>query len=134
MSDIYFLKNDQSSIDFEVQVGTIGNVGTVAKKFRAGNSGVQIVGTSSSSNGGDIETTNLGISLDLIGSVLVVTTGIILGKKDDLNQAFENLFMAVTLTGGLDGKQVYKINDTEKSKFEDTRSIVAAKAIKLQGH
>lgn len=131
MSNIYFLRNDQSPVDFNVQVGTIGNVGAVAKKLRTGGN-VEIVGSSTPQSSGNIAKTELGFSSDLIGSVLVVVVSVKLGKKDNLNQAFENLFMAVTLNGGLDGEQTYKITDAEKTKFEDTKSIVATKAIKLQ--
>jgi hypothetical protein len=133
MSSIYFLRNDGSQVDFEVTVGTIGNAGTVAKKFRPGDSGVVIVGSSTPESNGNISRTPLGVSADLISSVLVIQTVILLGKNDDLDRAFDNLFMSVTLNGGLDGEQTFKITDADKSKFEPPKSIVVVKAIKFQG-
>jgi hypothetical protein len=134
MSSIYFLKTDQSQITVRVGVGTIGNAGTVAKKFRPGDSGVVDVASSTPESSGNIPDTSLGASADLLGSVLVVITAIKLGENDNLDQAFENLFMSITLNGGLDGEQTFKIGDSDKSKFVDTKSIVASKAIKFQSN
>ena len=114
-----------------MQVGTIGNAGTVIKRWRSGGSN-QGYPSSNPENNGSITGCDLGVSTELIGSTIVITTGILLGQNDNLDQAFQNLSIKITLRGGLDGDQTYKIGDTEKSKFPDNKSIVAAKAIKLQ--
>lgn len=133
MSNIYYLKNDQSQINFKIEVGTRGNAGTVAKKWRSGGS-VEFIAKSMPTDNGNIPVTSLGISSELIASNLVIDTGILLDgfSDDEMDQEFSNLFMKVTLYGGLDGEQYFNIDDKEKKEFKDQKLIVITKSIKLQ--
>ena len=130
MNAIYYLKNDKSKITFEVQVGTIGNAVTVPTIRRTGGSIIDL--QSSIDGSGSIPKSPMGISADLLNSALVVTTMVLFGKADDLDQALNNLSMTVTLHGGLDGDQSYNIVNAEKSAFIDHRCILATKVIKLK--
>jgi hypothetical protein len=132
MSNIYHLVSNGNDINLQVRVGTIGNASTVATRHRAGGS-FEEVAKSTKSAAGNIPQKKIGISSELIGSTLVVDTAILLDgiPKEQLDQTFENLFLRVTLFGGLDGEQFFDIVPSEKKQFMEKRLIVASKAIKL---
>jgi len=132
MSNIYHLISNGNDIELQVRVGTIGNASTIATRHRAGGS-FEEVAKSGKTAAGNIPRKKIGISSDLIGSTLVVDTAILLDgvPKDQLDQAFENLFLRVTLFGGIDGEQFYEIVPSEKKQFMEKKLIVATKAIKL---
>jgi hypothetical protein len=130
MSNIYYLKNSNDPISFSVQIGTIGNPAIVASIKRTGNTYVKVPAV----QGVDfnIPNTALGASADLIGSVLLITSMIAFTATDDLEQAFANLSITITLTGGLDGPQNFVLLDADKTEFANTNSIVASQVVKLQ--
>ena len=132
MSNTYHLRNNDSEIRIRVQVGTIGNASSIATKRRSGGSFEEIA-KSAKTAAGNIPTKKVGISNELIGATIVVDEAILLEgvPKNQLDQAFENLFVRVTLFGGLDGEQFYDITTSEKKQFMEKRLIVASKAIKL---
>ena len=133
MSNSYHLRNDNSEIGIKVKVGTIGNAVSRATRFRSGGSFEDVAKSAKSDASGAISTTKIGISNELIGATIVVDVAILLEgvPKNQLDQAFENLFVRVTLFGGLDVEQFYDITTIEKKQFMDKRLIVASKAIKL---
>jgi hypothetical protein len=131
MSNIYYLRNNQDPISFAVQIGTIGNPATNVTLRRSGNS-IKNIPVTPNPQTFDIPNTPLGISADIVGATLVVTVLISFSGQDDLDQAFANLFMSVTLSGGLDGTQSYSLLSTEKTLYASKKIIVAVKAIKLQ--
>jgi hypothetical protein len=132
MSNSYHLKNDNSDISVRVKVGTIGNASTIVTKHRSGGT-FEEVAASANTAAGNIPKKQIGVSAELISSTLVTDVAILLDgvPKNQLDQAFENLFVRVTLFGGLDGEQFYDIGPNEKKQFMDKRLIVASKAIKL---
>jgi hypothetical protein len=131
MSNIYYLRNSQDPISFSVKVGTIGNPATSVALRRSGNS-VKIIPVTPDPQTFNIPDTALGASADIAGATLVVTMVISFSSQDDLDQALANLFMSVTLSGGLDGTQSYTLLSTEKTLYASKKIIVAMKAIKLQ--
>lgn len=131
MSNIYYLRNNQDPISFSVKIGTIGNPATNVTLRRSGNS-VKNIPVTPDPQTFNIPNTALGISADIVGATLVVTVLISFSGQDDLNQAFANLFLSVTLSGGLDGTQSYTLLSTEKTLYASKKIIVAVKAIKLQ--
>ncbi len=131
MSNIYYLRNNQDPISFSVQIGTIGNPATSVTLRRSGNS-VKPITVIPDPQTFNIPNTALGVSTDIVGATLVVTVLISFSGQDDLDQAFANLFLSVTLNGGLDGTQSYTLLSTEKTLYDSKKIIVAVKAIKLQ--
>lgn len=132
MSNSYHLRNDNSEISLKVKVGTIGNASTIATKNRSGGSFEEVAASPATANG-NISKKKIGISSDLLGSTIVVDVAILLDgvPKNQLDQAFENLFVRVTFFGGLDGEQFYDIGPNEKKQFMDKTLIIASKAIKM---
>lgn len=132
MSNIYHLLNDDSEISIAVKVGTIGNASTVVTKHRVGGSFVVVI-KSGKTAAGNIPKKKIGPASELVSSVLVVDTAILLDgvPENELDQAFENLFMRVSFFGGIDGEQFYDVVPSEKKQFMDKRLIVATKAIKM---
>ncbi len=132
MSNIYHLISNANDIAIQVKVGTIGNPSSIVTKHRVGGS-FEEVARSAKNAAGNIPRKKIGIASDLIGSTLVVDTAILLDgvPKEQLDQAFENLFLRVTLFGGLDGEQFYDIAPSEKKQFMEKKLIVTSKAIKL---
>ena len=132
MSNSYHLRNDNSEISLKVKVGTIGNASTIATKNRSGGSFEEVAASPATANG-NISKKKIGISSDLLGSTIVVDIAILLDgvPKNQLDQAFENLFVRVTFFGGLDGEQFYDIGPNEKKQFMDKTLIIASKAIKM---
>ncbi len=132
MSNIYHLLNNANDISLQVKVGTIGNPSTIATKHRVGGS-FEEVARSAKNAAGNVAKKKIGVSSELIGSTLVIDTAILLDgvPANQLDQAFENLFLRVTLFGGLDGEQFYDIAPSEKKQFMDKKLIVASKAVKL---
>lgn len=132
MSNSYHLRNDNSEISLKVKVGTIGNASTIATKNRSGGSFEEVAASPATANG-NINKKKIGISSDLLGSTIVVDVAILLDgvPKNQLDQAFENLFVRVTFFGGLDGEQFYDIGPNEKKQFMDKTLIIASKAIKM---
>ena len=131
MSNIYYLRNNQDPISFSVQIGTIGNPATSVTLRRSGNS-VKPITVTPDPQTFNIPNTALGVSADIVGATLVVTVLISFSGQDDLDQAFANLFLSVTLNDGLDGTQSYTLLSTEKTLYASKKIIVAVKAIKLQ--
>ncbi len=131
MSNSYHLVANSNDITIQVKVGTIGNASTLVTKHRQGGS-FEIVAKSNTA-AGNVAKKKIGISSDLIGSTLVIDTAILLDgvPNSQLDQAFENLFLRVTLFGGLDGQQFFDIVPSEKKQFMEKRLIVASKAVKL---
>ena len=132
MSNSYHLRNDNSEISLKVKVGTIGNASTIATKNRSGGSFEEVAASPATANG-NISKKKIGISSDLLSSTIVVDVAILLDgvPKNQLDQAFENLFVRVTFFGGLDGEQFYDIGPNEKKQFMDKTLIIASKAIKM---
>lgn len=132
MSNIYHLLNTVGDVSLQVKIGTIGNASTVATKHRVGGSFEELA-RSAKNAAGNVTKKKIGTSAELIGSTLVVDTAILLDgvPAAQLDQAFENFFLRVTLYGGLDGEQFFDIAPSEKKQFMDKRLIVASKAIKL---
>ncbi len=132
MSNIYHLISNANDIAIQIKVGTIGNPSSIVTKHRVGGS-FEEVARSAKNAAGNIPRKKIGIASDLIGSTLVVDTAILLDgvPKEQLDQAFENLFLRVTLFGGLDGEQFYDIAPSEKKQFMEKKLIVTSKAIKL---
>lgn len=132
MSNIYHLKPDNSSISIQVEVGTIGNASSVATKRKSGGTFTEIARSVKTANG-NIPRKKAGTSADLAGSTIVVDVAVLLDgvPKNQLDQAFENLFVRVTLSGGIDGNQFYDVGSGDKNQFMEKRLIVASKAIKL---
>lgn len=130
MSNIYYLRNNNDPISFSVNIGTIGNPALAASLKRSGNVYVKVPTQQNASF--NIPVTALGISSDLIGSVLLITALIVFAAGDDLDQAFANLSMGITLSGGLDGIQRFSLQNADKTEYQNTRSIVASLVVKLQ--
>jgi hypothetical protein len=131
MSNNYILNNDPSPISFEVKVGTTVAVGTVVTRLLPDDSVVDVA-TSDPAASGNIPNTPLGASSALIDSSLIVTTTLKAGEADDLDQVFQDLAMKVTLHGGADGDQTFKVANADKKKFPADRSIVAVIVVDLQ--
>ena len=132
MSNSYHLRSDGSTVSVKVQVGTIGNASSSVTKHRSGGS-FEVVARSAKTAAGNIPKTAAGTSKDLIGQVIVTDVAILLDgvPKSQLDQAFQQLFVRVTISGGIDGEQFFDISPNEKKQFMDKRLIVASKAIKL---
>lgn len=132
MSNSYHLKTDNSDISVAAKIGTIGIASTIVTKRRSGGSFEEIV-RSTKTAAGNISKKKVGISNDLVGSTIVADLAVLLDgvPKNQLDQAFENLFFRVTLSGGLDGEQIFDVGPTEKKQFMDKRLVVASIAIKL---
>ena len=129
MENTYRLNNDNSEIKIKVKVGTIGNASTIVSEKGA----VGEILKSKPGDNGDINKKKLGISDKLINTTIIADLAILLDgvPKNQLDQAFENLFVRVTLFGGPDGEQSFDIGPAEKLQFNDKRLIVAAKEIKM---
>lgn len=152
MSNIYYLRNNQDPVSFEVQIGTIGNPATNVTLRRSGSSVKKVsvtldATTAPASPPGDTNTpvpldpdratfnippTRLGISAELVGATMVVTLAVLFTAQDDLKQALAGLTMTVYLSGGLDGTQSYTLQDSDKTLYAGQLLIVASQAIKLQ--
>ena len=132
MSNAYHLMNNSNTINIQVKVGTTGNPSSIVTKHRSGGS-FEEVASSAKTAAGNIPKKKIGIASELIGSTIVTDVAILLDgiPKNQLDQAFENLFVRVTLFGGLDGEQFFDIAPSEKKQFMEKRLIVASKAIKL---
>lgn len=133
MSNTYYLVNNSNEINLKVKVGTRGNAGTVIKKWRSGNSVVTILKSDPNSNG-NISNHVIGIASQLIGSTLTIDTAILLDGFSDseIDQEFTNVFMEITMQGGLDGEQKYYVDKNEKKEYKGQKLIVITKAIKLK--
>ncbi len=152
MSNIYYLRNNQDPVSFEIRIGTIGNPATNVTLRRSGSSVKKVnvtqdpdaTGTPASSPKNtpipvtpdpktfNIPLTELGISAELIGATMVVTLAVLFTAQDDLKQALAGLTTTVYLSGGLDGTQTYPLLDTDKTLYPGQSLIVATIAIKLQ--
>ena len=111
MSNIYYLRNNTDPISFSVQIGTTGNPAVAASLNRSGNSYVKVPVTQNAAF--NVPPTTLGISSDLSGAVLLVTTLIAFSATDNLDQAFASLSITLTLTGGLDGTQSFNVQPSD---------------------
>lgn len=131
MSSIYYLRNNQDPISFNVQIGTIGNPAANVTLRRSGGSSKRIEITPDPATF-NIPETQLGISSELAGATMVLTLAILFTAQDDLNQALAGLSVTVSLSGGLDGVQSYTLLDSEKTLYANQLLIVATKAVKLQ--
>lgn len=130
MSNIYYLRNNSDPISFSVQIGTIGNPAVAASIKRSGNSYVSVPVTQGANF--NVASTPLGISSDLSGAVFLVTSLIAFSATDNLDQAFANLSITLTLTGGLDGPQSFGLQPSDKTEFPNTNTIVTSMVVKLQ--
>ena len=129
MENTYRLKKDNSEIKIKVKVGTIGNASTIVSEKGA----VGEILKSKPEDNGNINKRKLGVSGELINTTIIADLAILLDgvPKNQLDQAFENLFVRVTLFGGADGEQSFDIGPGEKLQFNDKKLIVAAKEIKM---
>ena len=110
-------------------MGTIGNASTIVSEKGA----VGEILKSKPEDNGSINKRKLGLSDDLVNKTIISDLAILLDgvPSNQLDQAFENLFVRVTLFGGADGEQSFDIGPGEKLQFNDKKLIVAAKEIKM---
>lgn len=130
MSNIYYLRNNSDPISFSVQIGTIGNPAVSASLNRSGNAYIKVPVTQNANF--SVPSTQLGVSSDLAGAVFLVTTLIAFSATDNLDQAFANLSITLTFTGGLDGPQSFSLQPSDKTEFPGTHTIVTSMVVKLQ--
>jgi hypothetical protein len=132
MSNYYYLNEGSNEISIMVEVETIGNASSIVTRKRTGGSYV-VIAESESDASGSIPETDIGISKELIQSVIVVDTAVLLDgiPPGQYDKVFEDLRIKVTMEGGIDGEQRFNLKETEKKQFMDKTLIVASMAIKL---
>lgn len=132
MSNYYYLNEGINEISIVVEVETIGNASSIVTRKRTGGSYV-VIAESESNASGSIPETDIGISKELIQSVIVVDTAVLLDgiPPGQYDKVFEDLRIKVTMEGGIDGEQRFNLKETEKKQFMDKTLIVASMAIKL---
>jgi hypothetical protein len=134
-SRIYYLKQDQSLIMIDVKPVTIGIASTVVQLKKSGGTVVNL-GDSSSDATGSIHHLPVGISSDLVNTVLVVTSviNLIHLPPDQWDSVFEQLRITYRVTGGMDRSQDFNLDNDDKIRLMEHQIIAATKAIKFILH
>jgi hypothetical protein len=132
MPETYHIKNDSTAIKYKADVSTIGNASTVPR-LRSADASQKNLSPSPPTKNGSIPKRELGKSDELIGSVLIYDTAILLDglTNAQMDQAFNSLIISYTLFGGLNGEQTFQLEPAEKLLFKEHKLIVTSKEIKL---
>lgn len=104
MSAIYYLKNDDSKISYQIDVSTSANAGTLVYPFRPGKGNGKEKDKENASDpeaNGNIPKTGLGPAASYIGSslIVIVTARPRAGQKTE--DVYHQLGITITVSGGV---------------------------------
>jgi hypothetical protein len=133
-SRTYFIQTSEDYITLNVSPTSIGIVSTNVQFKKAGGN-VTPVGDSNDASG-NIQDIKVGMSSDLLNSVLVITSIVNLAgvPENQWENTFNQLSINYQLEGGIDGIQKYNLDNDDKMQIMDNQMIVATKAIKFSKH
>lgn len=109
MSATYYLKNDESTISYQVAVSTSANAGTLAYPFRSGKGNGKEKDKEKPSDptaNGNIPKTELGLAANYIGASLIVIVTVRPRAGQKTEDVYHELGITITLSGGVK-KSIY---------------------------
>jgi hypothetical protein len=132
----YFVNNSTQVIKISVEPSSsIGITSTTVQLKKTGGNVVTLASSGSNASG-NVRNVDVGKSRDLLNAVLVVTivANLINVPKTQWEKAFKDIEAKYAMSGGVDGKQEYNVDNDDKLQIMQNQLIVVTKAIKFNIH